>query len=258
MIIYKSAKDIEHLRKSGEILAKVHGEIAKQIRVGENVLNLDKLAEKLIKNYGAKSSFLNYKGYPATLCVSVNHEVVHTIPKSYLLQEGDIVTIDCGACWKGYHTDSAYTYSVGKITTSERKLLSVTYEALKRGIEAIEVGGKIGDIGIVIYQVAKDANLTVIKEFSGHGIGKFIHENPDVFNYPTKETDTIRNGLVIAVEPIFTIGNGKAWKEDDGWTVSTEDRQTTAHFEQTILVEKGRVEVLTPFTYIEQNFVLFQ
>lgn len=258
MIIYKSAKDIEHLRKSGEILAKVHGEIAKQIRVGENVLNLDKLAEKLIRNYGAKSSFLNYRGYPATLCVAVNHEVVHGIPKNYLLQEGDIVTIDCGVCWAGYHTDSAYTYSVGKISEEKQKLLFVTYEALRKGIEAIEVGNKIGEIGKVIYQTAKNANLTVIKEFSGHGIGKFIHENPDVFNYHTPKTDTIRNGLVMAVEPIFTTGNGKAWKEDDGWTVTTEDQEATAHFEQTILVEKGRVEVLTPFTYIEQHFVLFQ
>lgn len=246
MISIKSSREIELLRKAGEITGKTHVYLQQFIKPGVTTEKLDELAYEFIKSEGATPSFLNYDGFPASICISVNDEVVHGIPSSRKLKEGDIVSIDIGACYHGYHGDSAWTYPVGKISKEKEGLLYHTEQSLWKGLSEIKDGAHIGDIGEAVENYAKDHHLGVVKELVGHGVGSTVHEEPDVPNYGKKGTGPrLKKGMVIAVEPMLNLGTANVCILEDGWTIVTEDENPSAHFEHTVLVTENGYEVLT-------------
>ncbi|MCS6967115.1 MAG: type I methionyl aminopeptidase [Cytophagales bacterium] len=255
MIYYKSAADLEGIKKSAELLSRVHGEIAKLIVEGVTTKELDKRAEEFIRDHGAVPSFYNYNGYPASLCISVNETVVHGIPSNYRLKSGDIVSIDCGVYMNGYHADCAYTYPVGEVSAHVMELLKVTKQALYEGIAQVAPGKRIGDIGYAIQSYVQARGFSVVRELVGHGVGKNLHEDPQVPNYGKRGTGAkIQNGMVIAIEPMINMGKREVVHEADGWTIRTKDRKPSAHFEHTVALYNNKTEILTTFQYIEQIF----
>lgn len=242
----KSSEEIELLKIAGQIVGDTHNYLKQFIKPGITTKELDKLAYDYIISRDATPSFLNYEGYPASICTSVNEEVVHGIPSDRVLQEGDIISIDIGACYKGYHGDSAWSYSVGNISEEKKYLLEHTEKSLYEGLNVIKPGMKIGDIGYAIEQYALKHKLGVVKELVGHGVGKHLHESPDVPNYGRKNTGmTLRKGMVIAVEPMLNLGTADIYILDDDWTIITADDKPSAHFEHTIVVTKDGYEILT-------------
>ncbi|MCS7017650.1 MAG: type I methionyl aminopeptidase [Cytophagales bacterium] len=255
MIYYKNAADLEGIRKSGALLSKVHGEIAKLIKEGITTKELDKYAEEYIRDHGAVPSFYNYNGFPASLCISVNETVVHGIPSSYRLKAGDIVSIDCGVYMNGYHADCAYTYPVGEVAPEVMRLLQVTKQSLYEGIAQVAVGKRIGDIGYAIQSYVQSHGFSVVRELVGHGVGKNLHEDPQVPNYGKRGSGIkMQNGVVLAIEPMINMGKRDVVHEADGWTIRTRDRKPSAHFEHTVALYNDQVEILTSFEYIEQVF----
>lgn len=246
MISIKTSREIELLRIAGEIVGDTHKHLQKYIRPGITTEELDKIAYDYIISRDAYPSFKGYNGYPGSICTSVNEEVVHGIPGKYRLKEGDIISIDIGACYKGYHGDSAWTYPVGKITNEKELLLKHTEESLFAGLSVIKEGARVGDIGASVSEVAKKYNLGVVKELVGHGVGSHLHEMPDVPNYGKKGTGPIlKEGMVIAVEPMLNLGTPNIYLLDDDWTIITADDKPSAHFEHTIVVTKDGYEILT-------------
>lgn len=246
----KSNEEIELLRIAGQIVGDTHNYLKQFIKPGITTKELDKLAYDYIISRDATPSFLNYEGYPASICTSVNEEVVHGIPSNRVLQEGDIISIDIGACYKGYHGDSAWSYPVGNISEEKKYLLEHTEKSLYEGLSVIKPGMKIGDIGYAIEQYALKHKLGVVKELVGHGVGKHLHESPDVPNYGKKNTGmTLRKGMVIAVEPMLNLGTADIYILDDDWTIITADDKPSAHFEHTIVVTKDGYEILTKRWY---------
>lgn len=242
----KSGEEIELLKIAGQIVGDTHNYLKQFIKPGITTKELDKLAYDYIISRDATPSFLNYEGYPASICTSVNEEVVHGIPSDRVLQEGDIISIDIGACYKGYHGDSAWSYPVGNISEEKKYLLEHTEKSLYEGLSVIKPGMKIGDIGYAIEQYALKHKLGVVKELVGHGVGKHLHESPDVPNYGRKNTGmTLRKGMVIAVEPMLNLGTADIYILDDDWTIITADDKPSAHFEHTIVVTKDGYEILT-------------
>ena len=242
----KSSEEIELLKIAGQIVGDTHNYLKQFIKPGITTKELDKLAYDYIISRDATPSFLNYEGYPASICTSVNEEVVHGIPSDRVLQEGDIISIDIGACYKGYHGDSAWSYPVGNISEEKKYLLEHTEKSLYEGLSVIKPGMKIGDIGYAIEQYAVKHKLGVVKELVGHGVGKHLHESPDVPNYGKKNTGmTLRKGMVIAVEPMLNLGTADIYILDDDWTIITADDKPSAHFEHTIVVTKDGYEILT-------------
>ena len=242
----KSSEEIELLRIAGQIVGDTHNYLKQFIKPGITTKELDKLAYDYIISRDATPSFLNYEGYPASICTSVNEEVVHGIPSDRVLQDGDIISIDIGACYKGYHGDSAWSYPVGNISEEKKYLLEHTEKSLYEGLSVIKPGMKIGDIGYAVEQYALDHKLGVVKELVGHGVGKHLHESPDVPNYGKKNTGmTLRKGMVIAVEPMLNVGDSDIYILDDVWTLITADDKPSAHFEHTIVVTKDGYEILT-------------
>ena len=242
----KSNEEIELLKIAGQIVGDTHNYLKQFIKPGITTKELDKLAYDYIISRDATPSFLNYEGYPASICTSVNEEVVHGIPSDRILQEGDIISIDIGACYKGYHGDSAWSYSVGNISEEKKYLLEHTEKSLYEGLSVIKPGMKIGDIGYAIEQYALKHKLGVVKELVGHGVGKHLHESPDVPNYGKKNTGmTLRKGMVIAVEPMLNLGEPDIYILDDDWTIITADDKPSAHFEHTVLITKDGYEILT-------------
>ena len=242
----KSSEEIELLRIAGQIVGDTHNYLKPFIKPGITTKELDKLAYDYIISRDATPSFLNYEGYPASICTSVNEEVVHGIPSDRVLQDGDIISIDIGACYKGYHGDSAWSYPVGNISEEKKYLLEHTEKSLYEGLKVIKPGMKIGDIGYAVEQYALDHKLGVVKELVGHGVGKHLHESPDVPNYGKKNTGmTLRKGMVIAVEPMLNLGESDIYILDDDWTIITADDKPSAHFEHTIVVTKDGYEILT-------------
>ena len=242
----KSSEEIELLKIAGQIVGDTHNYLKQFIKPGITTKELDKLAYDYIISRDATPSFLNYEGYPASICTSVNEEVVHGIPSDRVLQEGDIISIDIGACYKGYHGDSAWSYPVGNISEEKKYLLEHTEKSLYEGLSVIKPGMKIGDIGYAIEQYALKHKLGVVKELVGHGVGKHLHESPDVPNYGKKNTGmTLRKGMVIAVEPMLNLGESDIYILDDDWTIITADDKPSAHFEHTIVVTKDGYEILT-------------
>lgn len=246
MINLKSKREIELLKEAGHIVYLTHQYLRPHIKAGIKTKELDRLAEEFIRSKGATPSFKGYEGFPSTLCISINDEVVHGFPSDRVLQDGDIISIDIGACYKGYHGDSAWTYTVGEVSDDAKYLLEHTEKALYEGIKQAKVGNRIGDISYAVEKYATEHNLGVVKELVGHGVGTSVHEAPDVPNYGTKGTGPkIRDGMVIAIEPMLTLGSPDIYIEDNDWTVKTEDSSLSAHFEHTIGVTNDGVIILT-------------
>lgn len=252
-VYYKSAEDIEQLRKSATILSQLLGEIARVIEPGVTTLSLDKLAYDYIHDHGGSPAFLNYNGFPNSLCISVNDQVVHGIPSSYELREGDIVSVDGGVELDGYISDSAYTFAVGEVTDEVRQLLRVTLEALNVGIAQAITGKRVGDIAYAIQEHVSRYGYGIVRELVGHGVGFKLHEKPEVPNYGKRGTGSkLEEGLVICIEPMINQGRAQVKFWDDGWTVSTADSKPSAHYEHMVAIHKGSADVLTTFAYVEE------
>lgn len=253
MIYLKTPEEIALLRASNQLVGKTLAEVAKHIRVGVTTLELDKIAEDFIRSNGAVPGFLGYGGFPNTLCVSVNDQVVHGIPSNYALKEGDIVSVDCGTLLNGYYGDSAYTFCVGEVDEKVKKLLKITKESLSLGIDSAQHGNRIGDIGYAIQKHCQAAGFSVVRKLVGHGVGRNLHEDPEVPNFGKRGQGVLlKEGMVIAIEPMINMGNRDVVQEKDGWTIRTIDRKPSAHFEHTIAIRKGKAEILSTFDYIEE------
>lgn len=253
MIQYKTSEEIEYIRESSLLVAKTHAEVARHIRPGICTLDLDKIAETFIRDHGAVPGFKGYHGFPYTLCASPNEVVVHGFPNSNMLQEGDILSVDCGVLKNGYYGDSAYTYAVGEISDAKRRLLKNTYQCLMLGIEQMVEGNTLGDVSFAIQQHAEKAGYSVVRELVGHGVGKSLHEPPELPNFGRRGSGTvIRNGLVVAIEPMINMGKRFVVQEKDGWTIRTADRKPSGHYEHTVAVINGKAEMLSTFRFIEE------
>ncbi|HET9571445.1 MAG TPA: type I methionyl aminopeptidase [Bacteroidales bacterium] len=255
MIYLKTDDDLVKLRESGQIVAKALGTVAKYIKPGITTKYLDQIAEEYIRSCGAVPSFLNYNGFPASLCISLNDVVVHGIPnKEQILKEGDIVSVDCGAVKNGFHGDSAYTFRVGEVSSETEALLRTTKESLYQGIMQAVEGKRVGDIGYAVQEYCQRRGYTVVREMVGHGVGRNLHEDPEVPNVGKRGSGPqLKAGMVIAIEPMINLGSRNIVMERDGWTVRTADRKPSAHFEHTVAIRKnGGAEILTSFDYIQQ------
>lgn len=246
MISIKDKREIELLEIAGEITGATHKYLEKYIKPGITTGELDQLAYDYIISRGAYPSFKNYNGFPGSICTSINDEVVHGIPGNRKLREGDIISIDIGACYKGYHGDSAWTYAVGKISSSKKYLMEHTEKALFIGLEQVKAGNRVGDIGYAIEEYANKHKLGVVKELVGHGVGNHLHEEPDVPNYGKRSTGPLlKEGMVIAVEPMLSLGTADIYMLDDDWTIITADEKPSAHYEHTVLVTKDGYTIMT-------------
>ncbi len=253
MIYLKTDEEIELLRASNLLVARTLGEVAKHIKVGVSTLELDRVAEKFIRDNGAIPGFLNYNGFPNTLCTSVNEQVVHGIPNNNRLNEGDIVSVDCGVLLNGFFGDSAYTFAVGKISQEVENLLKITKESLLKGIEMAVDGNRIGDIGYAIQTYNEEHGYSVVREMVGHGVGRNLHEAPEVPNYGKRGYGPkLKTGMVIAIEPMINMGKRHIVQENDGWTIRTSDKMPSAHFEHTIAIGKDKADILSSFLFVEE------
>lgn len=252
-IHYKSVEEIELIRESSLLVSKTLGEIAKVVAPGVQTIELNKLAETYIRDNGGVPAFLNYSGFPYSLCISMNDQVVHGFPGAYALKEGDLISVDCGVILNKYYGDSAYTFAVGEVSELAKKLMKVTRECLERGVEKAVAGLRIGDIGYAVQEHAERNGFGVVKELVGHGVGLQLHEKPEVPNYGKRGSGIkLEEGMVIAIEPMINAGRAGVKFWDDGWTVSTVDGKPSAHYEHTVAVKKGKVDVLSTFSYIDE------
>ena len=247
MVSIKSHNEIAIMREAGKILAKVHDELRDAIHPGMSTLDIDKLGEKIIRGYGCIPSFLNYNGYPASICVSVNDEVVHGIPhKDRILAEGDIVSLDAGVIYKGYHSDAARTYGVGKVSDEAQKLMDVTKQSFFEGIKYAKAGYHLNDISTAIGAYAEKFGYGVVRDLVGHGIGTHLHEDPQIPNFHQRRRGIrLVPGMTLAIEPMINIGRADVEWLDDDWTVVTQDGSLSAHYENTVLITEGEPEILT-------------
>lgn len=252
MIYYKTREEIEIMRESALTVSRTLGEIAKIIKPGVTSLQIDKLAEEFIRDNGGEPAFKGYHGYPNSLCVSVNEQVVHGIPGDYTFKEGDVISVDCGVKKNGYVGDHAYTFPMGEVTPEVKKLLQVTLESLYLGIKETRVGNRIGDISFAIQSHAEKNGFGVVRELVGHGLGKSMHEAPEVPNYGSRgRGPKILDGLVIAIEPMINMGKKEILQLPDGWTIITKDKLPSAHFEHDVAVVDGKPVILSTFDYVE-------
>lgn len=253
MIYLKTQEEVELLRENNLLVSATLAEVGKNIRPGITTLELDRIAEEFIRSHGAVPGFLGYGGFPNTLCVSVNENVVHGIPSNYALREGDIVSVDCGTILKGFYGDSAYTFGVGEIAPEVEQLLRVTKESLYKGVEKAVAGGRVGDISAAVQAHAEKYGYGVVRELVGHGLGREMHESPEVPNYGRRGTGPLlKEGMVICIEPMINMGSKNVVFERDGWTVRTKDRKPSAHFEFAVAIRNGEADVLTDFGIIEE------
>jgi len=253
MLYYKTQEEIELIRESSLLVAKTLAEVAKVIRPGITTLELDRVAETYIRDQGAVPAFLNYNGFPNTLCISVNAQVVHGIPGKTELKDGDVCSVDCGVLKNGFYGDSAFTFGVGDVKEETMKLLRVTRESLEQGVAMAIAGNRMGDVSAAIQQHAEAAGFSVVREMVGHGIGRHLHEKPEVPNYGKRGAGmTLKEGLVIAIEPMINMGVKSIVHERDGWTVRTADNKPSAHFEHTVAVRKGTADILSSFVFVEE------
>jgi len=252
-IFYKTPAEIEIMREAAQIVSRTLGILAAEIKHGVTPLFLDKIAEEYIRTQNAIPGFLGLYDFPNTLCISINEQVVHGIPTNEPLKEGDIISVDCGSYFEGYYGDHAYTFEVGEVTPEVKKLLEVTKECLQIGIEQTRIGNRIGDIGFHIQQHAEKHGYGVVRDLVGHGLGKTMHEEPQVPNYGRRGTGKqILEGLTIAIEPMINMGTERVVQADDNWTIVTYDGKPSAHFEHDVAVVNGQPEVLSTFKYIEE------
>ena len=244
-VTIKSPREIELMREAGRILAKTHEELAKNLRPGMSTWDIDHMGEEIIRSYGCIPSFKNYNGYPASICVSVNDEVVHGIPhKEHFLDEGDIVSLDAGVIYKGYHSDAARTYGIGEIDDDAKKLIEVTRQSFFEGIKFAKAGNHLNDISAAIQKYAESFGFGVVRDLVGHGIGSHLHEDPEIPNFARKRKGILlQPGMTLAIEPMITEGSYEVVWLDDDWTVMTEDGGWAAHYENTNLITEGEHEV---------------
>jgi len=251
-INYRSVEEIELIRESSLLVSKTLGEIAKEIGPGIKTIELNKLAETFIRDNGGVPAFLNYHGFPYSLCISLNDQVVHGFPSQHVLVEGDVVSVDCGVILNKYYGDSAFTFAIGEISETAKTLMRVTRECLDKGVEKAVAGMRIGDIGYAVQEHAEKHGFGVVKELVGHGVGTHLHEKPEVPNYGRRGSGTkLEEGMVIAIEPMINAGRAGVKFWDDGWTVSTVDGKPSAHYEHTVAVRKGKVDILSTFSYVD-------
>jgi methionyl aminopeptidase len=255
MILIKTADEIELLRQSNQLVSRTLAELAKFIKPGVSTERLDQIAEAFIRDHRAVPGFLGYQGYPKTLCTSVNSEVVHGIPSGkVILQEGDQLSVDCGVVMDGFYGDSAFSFEVGEVDTEVRRLLKITRECLLKGVEQAVDGKRIGDVGYAIQEHAERNGYSVVREMVGHGLGRHLHEAPEVPNYGRRGTGPkLKKGMVICIEPMINMGRRQIEQDPDGWTIRTADNRPSAHFEWAVAIDKGRADVLSTFSYIDEE-----
>lgn len=252
VIILKTGEEIEFMREANRLVGKTLGELSRHIKPGITTLQLDKIAEEFIRDHGAIPTFLGYGGFPNSICTSVNENVVHGIPNNTPLKEGDVISIDCGTNLRGFCGDSAYTFEVGEVDEKVKQLLLTTKESLYKGIEQASEGNRIGDIGNAVQTYCESRGYSVVRELVGHGIGRQMHEAPEVPNYGRRGTGPlIQNGMCIAIEPMINMGGRRVVFEKDGWTVRAKDRKPSAHFEHTVAIRNGKVDILSTFEFIQ-------
>lgn len=253
MLYCKTDEEIGFLRESNMLVSRTLGEVAALIKPGITTLYLDQIAETFIRDNGAVPAFKGYGGFPGTLCTSVNDEVVHGIPSGYVLREGDIISVDCGVILNGWYGDSAYTFAVGEIKSEVQRLLDYTRAALEEGVKEAVTGNRVGDISFAVQDKAESGGYSVVRELVGHGLGKKLHEQPEVANWGKKGTGPkMEKGLVICIEPMINAGKKDTLQMSDGWTIKTADGRPSAHFEYAVAVDRGKADVLTTFEYIEK------
>jgi methionyl aminopeptidase len=253
MLYLKTDEEVGLLKESNMLVSRTLAEIASIIKPGVTTLYLDKIAESFIRDHGATPAFKGYGGFPNTLCTSVNEEVVHGIPSDYILKEGDIISVDCGVILNGWYGDSAYTFPVGEIKDEVRRLLDYTRASLEEGVKEAVAGKRIGDISFAVQSKAESGGYSVVRELVGHGIGRKLHEQPEVPNYGKQGSGPkMDKGLVICIEPMINAGKKETLQMKDGWTIITADGKPSAHFEYAVAVDKGEADVLTTFKFIEE------
>ncbi|MDD4639037.1 MAG: type I methionyl aminopeptidase [Bacteroidales bacterium] len=245
---------MEILRENALLVSRTLAEVGKMVAPGVTTMELNKFADSYIRKHGAVPAFLGYNGFPYSVCISVNDVVVHGFASDYRLKEGDIVSVDCGTFMKGFYGDSAYTFPVGEISAEDRKLLEVTKESLYKGVQKALAGNRVGDVSHAVQEYAEGFGYSVVREMVGHGIGRRLHESPDVPNYGIRGTGKkLEEGMVICIEPMINAGTKSVVMHSDGWTVSTSDRKKSAHFELMVAIKKGDPDVLSTFEYIEND-----
>ncbi|MBL7924376.1 MAG: type I methionyl aminopeptidase [Bacteroidia bacterium] len=251
-IVYKTAEELAYIRKSSLLVGKTLAEVARHLKPGMTTGQMDEIAEKFIRDHGGVPSFKGYHGYRHSLCISVNEEIVHGIPGSRVIKEGDLVSVDCGVFMNGFHGDSAYTFPVGDVSEEKLQLLRVTKTSLYKGIAKARPGNRIGDISAAIQEYAEANGYGVVRELVGHGIGRQLHEKPEVANYGKKGSGPIlKPGMTIAIEPMINMGTRQIRQLSDGWTVITGDKKPAAHFEHTVAITEGEADILSSFSDIE-------
>ncbi len=253
MIKIKTREEIELIRESALIVSMTLGEIAKVIKPGISTLELDKIAEEFIRDHGAEPGFLGLYDFPNTLCMSPNEQVVHGIPNKEPLQEGDIISVDCGALKNGFYGDHAYTFAVGDIDKDTKKLLEVTKESLYLGVRQFKAGSRVGDVGNAIQQFTEGHGYGVVRELVGHGLGREMHEDPEMPNYGRRgKGKKFLEGMVVAIEPMINLGTHRIRQFSDGWTIKTADEKPSAHFEHDVAIVNGKPELLSTFDYVNK------
>lgn len=253
MIHYKTDEEIELIRLSSLLVGKTLAEVARHIKPGVKTGELDKIAETFIRDHHAVPGFKGYGGFPATLCISVNEVVVHGIPGNRELRDGDLVSVDCGVIMNGFYGDSAYSFAVGEVAEEVQLLMDRTKESLYRGIEAAKAGKRTGDIGFEIQTYVESFGYSLVRDLVGHGLGRHLHEKPEVPNYGKRGAGTmLQPGMVICIEPMINLGSRMVIQENDGWTIRTSDRRPSAHYEHAIAIREGKTEILSSFDEIEE------
>jgi methionyl aminopeptidase len=253
MLYLKTDEEVEQLRRSNLLVSRTLAEVAALIRPGISTLYLDKVAEEFIRDNGGLPAFKGYGGFPNTLCTSVNDEVVHGIPSQYILKEGDIISIDCGVIIDGWYGDSAYTFAVGEISRDLRRLMEYTRQSLEEGVKEAVAGNRVGDVSWAVQSKAESGGYSVVRELVGHGLGKKLHEPPEVPNFGKRGTGPkMEKGLVICIEPMINLGKKETFQMKDGWTIRTADGKPSAHYEYAVAIDTGRADVLTTFKFVEE------
>jgi len=254
MILIKTAEEIELMRESNMLVSKTLAELASHIRPGVSTESLDRVAETFIRDHGAVPGFLGYQGYPKTLCTSVNSEVVHGIPSDkVILKDGDLISVDCGVLKDGFYGDTAFSFEVGEVSQEVRRLLDTTRECLLKGIGMAVDGNRVGDIGYAVQKHAESNGYSVVREMVGHGLGRHMHEAPEVPNYGRRGSGPkLKKGMVICIEPMINMGRRQIRQESDGWTIRAADNMPSAHFEVAVAIDKGEADVLSTFSYIDE------
>ena len=252
-MVVKTTEEVERLRENAIIVSKTLAEVAKHIKPGVKTITLDQIAEEYIRDEGAVPGFKGYRGFPGTLCISVNEEVVHGIPGERVLKNGDVVSIDCGCIKHGFYGDSAYSFPVGEVKSEVMDLLRRTKESLFRALDVALTGKRVGDISSTVQDYVESFGYSVVRELVGHGLGRELHEKPDIPNYGRKGSGTkLQDGLMICIEPMINLGTKNVVQAPDGWTIRTFDRKPSAHYELTVVVRKEKADVLSTFSYIEE------